>query len=225
MRKFLLFAPIMCLALPASAQEVKLETPKQVVSYGIGMQIAQSLMKQGLTTVDSDVLALAIKDRMAGREPRVTLEQLRAAQSIFQEKAQQEKIALGAAAQAEGDAFLAGNRTREGVVVLDSGLQYLEITKGEGESPAKTDTVTVNYRGTLIDGTEFDSSYKRGQPAQFQVDKVIAGWTQALQLMAVGSKWELWIPAALAYGDRGAGGQIGPNATLHFEVELLAINK
>jgi len=225
MKKFLLFAPIMCLALPATAQEVKLETPQQVVSYGIGMQIAQSLMKQGLTTVDSDVLAMAIKDRLAGRQPRITQQELQAAQSIFQKEVQQEKVALSAAAQAEGDAFLAGNRAREGVVVLDSGLQYLEITKGEGESPTKTDTVTVHYRGTLIDGTEFDSSFKRGQPAQFQVDKVIAGWTQALQLMAVGSKWEIWIPAALAYGDRGAGAQIGPNTTLHFEVELLAINK
>ena len=225
MRKLLLFVPIMCLALPTTAQEVKLETPQQVVSYGIGMQIAQSLMKQGLTTVDSDVLALAIKDRMAGRKPRITQQELQAAQSIFQEEARQEKVALGATAQTEGDAFLAGNRAREGVVVLDSGLQYLEVTKGEGESPTKTDTVTVHYRGTLIDGTEFDSSFKRGQPAQFQVDKVIAGWTQALQLMAVGSKWEIWIPAALAYGDRGAGAQIGPNTTLHFEVELLAINK
>jgi len=225
MRKFLLFAPIMCLALPAAAQEVKLETPQQVVSYGIGMQIAQSLMQQGLTTVDSDALAMAIKDRMAGRQPRITQQELQAAQGIFQEEARQKKISLGAATQAEGDAFLAGNRAREGVVVLDSGLQYLEITKGEGESPAKTDTVTVHYRGTLIDGTEFDSSFKRGQPAQFQVDKVIAGWTQALQLMAVGSKWEIWIPAALAYGERGAGAQIGPNTTLHFEVELLAIDK
>ena len=119
MRKFLLFAPIMCLALPASAQEVKLETPKQVVSYGIGMQIAQSLMKQGLTAIDSDVLALAIKDRMAGRQPRITQQELQAAQSIFQKEVQQKKVAMGAAAQAEGDAFLAGNRTREGVVVLD----------------------------------------------------------------------------------------------------------
>jgi FKBP-type peptidyl-prolyl cis-trans isomerase len=225
MRKFLLFAPIICLALPATAQEVKLETPQQVVSYGIGMQIAQSLMKRGLTTVDSDALALAIKDRMTGRQPRITQQELQAAQGIFQEEARQEKVALATATQAEGDAFLAGNRTREGVVVLDSGLQYLEITKGEGESPAETDTVSVHYRGTLIDGTEFDSSFKRGQPAQFQVDQVIAGWTQALQLMAVGSKWELWIPAALAYGERGAGGQIGPNTTLHFEVELLAIDK
>ena len=123
----------------------------------------------------------------------------------------------------EGETFLAENKNKEGVVTLPSGLQYKVITAGAGPTPKLTDTVTTHYRGTLIDGTEFDSSYKRNQPATFQVNGVIAGWTEALQLMHVGSKWQLFIPANLGYGARGAGGKIGPNATLIFDIELLAI--
>ena len=123
----------------------------------------------------------------------------------------------------EGEAFLADNKTKDGVVALPSGLQYKILTQGTGPTPAASDTVNCNYRGTLINGTEFDSSYKRNQPASFPVGQVIKGWTEALQLMPVGSKWQLFIPPDLAYGPRGAGGVIGPNATLIFEVELLSI--
>jgi FKBP-type peptidyl-prolyl cis-trans isomerase FklB len=123
----------------------------------------------------------------------------------------------------EGADFLAANKTKDGVVVLPSGLQYKVVTAGTGAKPGPTDTVVCNYRGTMIDGSEFDSSYKRGQPASFPVNGVIKGWTEALQLMAVGSKWQLFIPPDLAYGERGAGGVIGPNATLVFDVELLSI--
>jgi FKBP-type peptidyl-prolyl cis-trans isomerase len=123
----------------------------------------------------------------------------------------------------EGAEFLEANKTKEGVVTLPSGLQYKILTEGTGPKPAASDTVVCNYRGTLISGTEFDSSYKRGQPASFPVNGVIKGWTEALQLMPVGSKWQLFVPAELGYGDRGAGGEIGPGATLIFEVELLSI--
>jgi len=123
----------------------------------------------------------------------------------------------------EGEAFLVENAKKEGVVTLESGLQYQVITPGTGNAPKATDKVTTHYRGTLIDGTEFDSSYKRGQPATFPVKGVIAGWTEALQLMKVGAKWQLFIPANLAYGKRGAGGKIGPNATLIFDIELISI--
>ena len=139
-------------------------------------------------------------------------------------KQRQEKTAAAAAKnKTEGDSFLAGNKSKEGVVTLPSGLQYKILTAGTGPKPAATDSVVCNYRGTLIDGKEFDSSYKRGQPATFGVSQVIKGWTEALQLMPVGSKWQLFVPSTLAYGERGAGAEIGPNATLIFEVELLSI--
>ena len=123
----------------------------------------------------------------------------------------------------EGDAFLAANKTKDGVVTLPSGLQYKILTQGTGPKPTPTDSVVCNYKGTLLNGTEFDSSYKRGQPATFPVGGVIKGWTEALQLMPVGSKWQLFVPSDLAYGQRGPGGGIGPNSTLVFEVELISI--
>jgi FKBP-type peptidyl-prolyl cis-trans isomerase FklB len=139
-------------------------------------------------------------------------------------KTQETKMAEeGAANKKEGDAFLAANKTKEGVVTLPSGLQYKILKAGTGPKPKTTDTVISNYKGTLINGTEFDSSYKRGQPATFPVGQVIKGWTEALQLMPVGSKWQIFVPADLAYGQRGAGPDIGPNATLIFEVELMSI--
>jgi len=138
-------------------------------------------------------------------------------------KQQEAQKAVSAKAKAEGEAFLAANATKDGVVTLPSGLQYKVITPGSGASPKASDTVSVHYRGRLIDGTEFDSSYKRNEPTSFPVGGVIPGWTEALQLMKVGAKWELYVPAKLAYGDRGAGGLIPPGATLVFEVELLSI--
>jgi FKBP-type peptidyl-prolyl cis-trans isomerase FklB len=146
-----------------------------------------------------------------------------AVQAEYRQQQQERMQQLGAANKTEGETFLAANKAKDGVVTLPSGLQYKILKAGAGPKPAATDTVTVNYRGTLINGTEFDSSYKRGQPATFGVTGVIKGWTEALQLMPVGSKWQLFIPADLAYGERGAGADIAPNATLIFEVELLSI--
>ncbi len=226
MTKKLLILLLGTCALPlAAAEPVKLETTEQIVSYGIGMQIAQSLMQQDVTIVDVDVIALAINDIFAGREPRISAARLQEAQGDYRQLIAQQKQKLAAAAKAAGEAFLAKNREREGVVELDSGLQYKVLAEGNGESPSNTDTVSVHYRGTLLDGQEFDSSYKRNQPAEFPVSNVIAGWQQALPMMSVGSKWQLWIPAELAYGSSGAGPKIGPNATLQFEVELLEIKR
>ena len=211
-------------ALPlAAADPVEIESTEQIVSYGIGMQIAQSLMQQDVTIVDIDVIALAIEDILSGREPRITSARIQEAQGAYLQLVAQKKQEQAEAAQAAGEAFLAENRERPGVVELDSGLQYKVLVEGNGALPTNTDTVSVHYRGTLLDGQEFDSSYRRNQPAEFPVGNVIAGWQQALLLMPVGSKWELWIPAGLAYGSSGAGAKIGPNATLHFEVELLEI--
>jgi FKBP-type peptidyl-prolyl cis-trans isomerase FklB len=144
-------------------------------------------------------------------------------QGELQKKQEAMMSAMGSANKKEGDAFLAANKSKDGVVALPSGLQYKILTKGSGPKPSAGDTVVCNYRGTLINGKEFDSSYKRGQPASFPVAGVIKGWTEALQLMPVGSKWELFVPSDLAYGDRGAGPDIGPGSTLIFEVELISI--
>jgi FKBP-type peptidyl-prolyl cis-trans isomerase FklB len=164
---------------------------------------------------------------LAGGKTLLTDEQaqttLTAIQNSLRKKQQDMRQQAGDTNKKEGDAFLAENKTKDGVITLPSGLQYKIVKAGDGPKPAAADSVVCNYRGTLINGTEFDSSYKRGQPATFPVGQVIKGWTEALQLMPVGSKWELYIPSDLAYGDRGAGANIGPNATLIFEVELLSI--
>jgi FKBP-type peptidyl-prolyl cis-trans isomerase FklB len=157
---------------------------------------------------------------MTDDEARAALMQL---QAEVRNKQQEKMKVAGEMNKKEGAEFLEANKTKEGVVTLPSGLQYKILTEGTGPKPAASDTVVCNYRGTLISGTEFDSSYKRGQPASFPVNGVIKGWTEALQLMPVGSKWQLFVPAELGYGDRGAGGEIGPGATLIFEVELLSI--
>ena len=173
------------------------------------------------------VLARGIKDELAGGKVLMTDDEIKAtltALSAGLKKAQEEKMAAqGAANKSEGDAFLAANKAKDGVVTLPSGLQYKILKEGSGPKPTAADSVVCNYKGTLLNGTEFDSSYKRGQPATFPVGQVIRGWTEALQLMPVGSKWELFVPAELAYGPRSPGGEIGPNSTLVFEVELLSI--
>jgi FKBP-type peptidyl-prolyl cis-trans isomerase FklB len=172
-------------------------------------------------------VAQGLQDAISGGTTRLSEQD---AQAVLQDvqnevrKAMQEKAAQTSAAnKSEGESFLAANKAKEGVVTLPSGLEYKILTEGTGPKPTAADTVVCNYKGTLINGTEFDSSYKRGQPATFPVNGVIKGWTEALQLMPVGSKWQLFIPPALGYGDRGAGADIGPNATLIFEVELLSI--
>jgi FKBP-type peptidyl-prolyl cis-trans isomerase FklB len=211
---------------PAAQNQGPLKTDKDKAGYAIGLNIGDNLRRQGVD-VDPAMIALGLKDSMGGGKPLLTEDEIKAALTALQtqvRKEQEEKAAVaGEANKKEGDAFLAANKAKPGVVTLPSGLQYKILTAGTGPKPTASDTVVCNYKGTLINGTEFDSSYKRGQPATFPVGQVIKGWTEALQLMPVGSKWQLFVPADLAYGDRGAGPDIGPNATLIFDVELLSI--
>ena len=208
--------------------ELKLDTPKNRISYTIGVNIGQDFKSQKMD-IDADLLLAGIKDSLAGKELRLTEEEMASEIQKFQEdmqaKMMAEMEALSAKNKADGEAFLAENAKQEGVVVTASGLQYKVLEAGEGDSPVPSDVVTVHYRGTLVDGTQFDSSYDRGQPATFPVGGVIPGWTEALQLMKPGAKWQLVIPADLAYGERGAGQAIGPNSTLLFDVELLSVEK
>jgi FKBP-type peptidyl-prolyl cis-trans isomerase FklB len=211
-----------------SATTYTLKTQKDKASYALGMKIGNDLRRQGVSVaVDPAVVGRGLRDALGGSKTLLTEDEERAAltQLQTQVRGQQEAKAheAGGTARKEGDAFLAVNKGKEGVTALPDGLQYKVLTPGSGPKPTANDTVTVNYRGTLLNGKEFDSSYKRGQPATFPVGGVIKGWTEALQLMPVGSKWQLFIPADLAYGDRGAGGDIGPGETLIFEVELLSI--
>ena len=215
-------------AAPATSQPLVLKTDKEKLSYAIGMNIGQSMKKDSLD-IDPAILSRAIKDAVTGSKPAMTEEEARTIVTAFRtemvKKQQAEAQKAGEVNKQAGDKFLAENKTKDGVVTLPSGLQYKVIKQGDGPKPTASDTVVTNYRGTLIDGKEFDSSYKRGQPATFPVGQVIKGWTEALQLMPVGSKWQLYIPSSLAYGDRGAGGDIGPNSTLVFDIELLSIEQ
>ncbi len=220
---------IVLLACQVNAGEnLVLKDQKDKVSYSIGMNIGNNLKKQSID-VNPDVLAQGIKDALSGSKALMTEQEVNETIMAFQKEMSAKQIErlkeLGEKNKKEGEAFLAENKKKEGIITLPSGLQYKVINEGTGETPELTDVVTVNYRGTLIDGTEFDSSYRRGQPATFPVNAVIAGWAEALQLMKVGSKWQLFIPSDLAYGERGAGRDIGPNATLIFDVELLSIKK
>jgi len=203
-----------------------LSTPKDKLSYAIGLNIGRSLGKDAID-VDPEIVAQGFKDALAGGKTLLTDDEAKAAivalQADLRKKQEETMKAAGEANKKQGDAFLAANKAKEGVVTLPSGLQYKIVTPGTGPKPAATDTVVCNYRGTLIDGTEFDSSYKRGQPATFPVGQVIPGWTEALQLMPVGSKWQLFIPPDLAYGERSPSPVIGVNSTLIFDIELLSI--
>jgi len=207
---------------------VSLKTQKEKVSYGIGLDIGTTLKSQSID-VDPAALAAGIADVVTGKEPRLTSEEVQKVMNAFQEemrgKMEAEKAKIADKNKAEGMKFLAENKKKKGVVTLPSGLQYKVIKEGDGKMPTKDETVKTNYRGRLVDGTEFDSSYGRGEPTTFPVGAVIPGWTEALQLMKVGSHWELYVPSDLAYGPRGAGQAIGPNATLIFEIELLGIEK
>ena len=205
---------------------VNLEDKEHKLSYALGLNFSDQLKKQLGLTIDVDVFVQGFKDGYTGESPLLSPDE---AQKILiemqeEQRAQQqaEKNKMAEENKKAGEAFLAENMKKEGVVALDSGLQYKVIKAGDGPKPKKTDAVSCHYRGTLLDGTQFDSSYDRGQPAQFRVDQLIPGWTEALQLMPTGSKWELYIPSYLAYGARPAG-QISPNSTLIFELELLEI--
>jgi len=199
-----------------------LSTEKQKLSYAVGIQIGQDLKRNDMD-IDTASIAMAIDDVMAGSEPKLTMEEMQTLFSDYQQREMAKKELAAQANKAEGEAFLEKNKGKDGVTVLPSGLQYKVITAGTGKQPTVESTVSVHYRGTLLNGAEFDSSYKRGAPATFPVNGVIKGWTEALQLMKEGAKWQLFIPSGLAYGTRGAGADIGPNSVLTFDVELLSI--
>jgi FKBP-type peptidyl-prolyl cis-trans isomerase FklB len=205
-----------------------LTTDKEKISYGIGMNIGRNIKEQGVE-VDPQIVARGISDALSGAKALMTDEQIKETLTAFQKqlmaKQQAERSKVGQKNAKEGEAFLAQNKTKPGVVTLPSGLQYKILQAGTGPKPKATDKVTTHYRGKLLNGKEFDSSYSRNEPATFQLNGVIPGWTEALQLMPVGSKWELVIPPSLAYGEKGAGDVIGPNSTLIFEVELLSIGE
>lgn len=219
---------VLLMASGCTAQEKKVElnSLKDKVSYGIGMNIGKDFKEQEID-VDVNLLARGIKDSLTGSAPALTDEQMQEAFEAFQKELVAKQEAKGKAAAEknlkDSEAFLAENGKKEGVVTLPSGLQYKVIQEGSGKTPSATDTVTVHYRGTLVDGSEFDSSHKRGEPATFPVSGVIPGWTEALQLMKEGAKWQVVIPPALAYGERGAAPVIAPNSTLVFEVELIKV--
>jgi FKBP-type peptidyl-prolyl cis-trans isomerase FklB len=210
-------------SLAFAEKAVELKTDKQKVSYIVGTQIGQQLKGDGMD-VDADMLGQAIRDVMKGTAPRLSPEEMQAVMTKYQQERMAKMNEKGAKNLEAGKAFLAANKKKEGITELANGLQYKVIKGGSGKKPSETDTVTVNYRGTLIDGAEFDSSYKRGEPANFPVNRVIPGWTQVLQLMAEGSKWQVFIPSELAYGKTGSGATIGPNSTLIFDIELIKVN-
>ncbi len=216
------------LAVQVYGEEISLKDKKDKVSYAIGLDVGNAMKKQSID-LNTDIFVKGLKDALSGEKKLMTDDEIRETMTAFShemaEKQKEKMQKVGEKNKEEGDAFLADNKKKEGVKTLPSGLQYKVIEEGKGKTPKAGDTVTVNYRGTLIDGTEFDSSYKRGQPATFPVSGVIKGWTEALQLMKEGAKWQLFIPSDLAYGDKGAGGMIGPNAVLIFDVELISVKE
>lgn len=195
---------------------------KEKISYIIGRDMATNLKKQGIE-VEADAFLKGLKDVQAGNPSSLSQQEVQEAMMALQQEMAQKQNAAGAANKKAGEDFLAENKGKEGVQTLPSGLQYMVIKEGTGKSPSASDTVTTHYHGTLIDGTTFDSSYDRGQPATFPVNGVIAGWTEALQKMKEGAKWRLFIPSDLAYGAQGAGDAIAPHSTLIFDVELLQV--
>ena len=203
-----------------------LKTEKDKVSYAIGVSIGKRMKSQNLD-VDPTKIALGLSHGLGGKKVLLSDEEVASVMQEFQKKQQakmaQEQHAAGSKNREAGKKFLAANKKKKGVVTTKSGLQYQILTKGTGKTPKATDTISAHYKGTLIDGKEFDSSYKRGQPATFPVNGVIKGWQEVLQLMKVGGKWKIWVPSELGYGARGAGAMIGPDATLIFEIELKEI--
>ena len=211
---------------PAPAPTFK--TQKEKTSYAIGMEMGKGVKSQGID-VDPSIVLQGLKDALSDAKPQMSEEELRQVITALQQEIRQKQMQIQEAAAAEnktkGDAFLAENAKKEGMVVLPDGLQYKILTAGQGKKPAETDTVLCNYKGTFVDGAEFDSSTRAGKPVPFEVKNVIPGFKEVLQLMPVGSKWQVFVPSNLAYGERGAGGVIGPNATLIFEIELVSIQE
>jgi FKBP-type peptidyl-prolyl cis-trans isomerase FklB len=223
--KMIIILGLLFLMSQVNAQEnLVLKDQKARMSYIIGMDIGNNLKKQSID-VEPNILAKGVKDALTGGKPLLSEQEIRETMTAFQNEMKIKQEIVGKKNKEQGDAFLAENKKKEGVKTLQSGLQYKVIKAGIGKKPKLNDYVTTHYRGTLIDGTEFDSSYKRRQSATFQVSGVIPGWTEALQLMEEGAKWQLFIPPNLAYGERGAGSVIGPNATLIFEIELISIQE
>src|SRR6266480_2849794 len=221
MKRFIIIVSASLLVLPLFGQEKspQLKDQKEKVSYSIGLQIGFNLSRQKVD-INPDVLSAGIKDALAGK-PQLNTDQIKEVMSTFEKDMEQKQKQAGEKNKTEGAKFLEENKKKEGVKTTASGLEYKVLKEGNGPTPKATDTVTVNYRGTLINGTEFDSSYKRGQPATFPVNGVIKGWTEALQLMKVGSKYQLFIPSDLAYGERSVSPDLAANSTLIFEVELM----
>jgi FKBP-type peptidyl-prolyl cis-trans isomerase FklB len=211
-----------------TTQPLTLKTQKDKLSYAIGMNIGQSMKKDSLD-IDPAIVERGLKDAMSGGKLLMTDEEAKTVMTEFRTEMMKKKEAeaqqIGEANKQAGQQFLAANKGKPGVVTLPSGLQYKILKEGTGPKPTATDTVVCNYRGTLINGTEFDSSYKGGQPASFGVSQVIKGWTEVLQLMPVGSKWQVFVPSDLAYGTRSPAPEIGPNSLLIFEIDLLSIQE
>ncbi len=226
-----LCAAILALALAgcqtSGERDASLETQKDSISYSIGLNVGMNLLKDSVA-IDNDAFLRGLTDAGVDSAQRLMTDQeIQQTMMAFQDSLRRKRME-NARAQAEknkreGEAFLAENAKKPGVVTLPSGLQYKVITPGKGKTPTVTSTVTTHYAGRLLDGTEFDSSLKMGKPATFRVDGVVAGWTEALQLMQEGAKWEVYVPASLAYGEQGAGGTIPPNATLVFEILLISV--
>jgi FKBP-type peptidyl-prolyl cis-trans isomerase FklB len=215
------------LASVATAQDVPaLKSDKDRLSYALGMDLGKQLREKKVQ-VDPDLFGRGLADALSGNKLLLTDEEARKLVTALQDEMQKREFAKvlqeAEKNKKEGEAFLAANKAKDGVVALESGLQYKILKAGSGRKPTAADTVTCHYRGARLDGTEFDSSYSRGTPMTFAIKDIIKGWSEALQLMPVGSKWQLFVPPQLAYGSRGAGRDIGPNATLVFEVELIAV--
>ncbi len=223
------FLGVALMASHASAEQAKaLKTQKEKISYAVGADVGNNFKRLGVDTdVDVEVLLRGLRDAITGKKLLMSDKELGTTLITYQAELKKKRAktmeSLAESNKKKGDAFLAENKKKKGVVTLPSGLQYKILKAGTGKKPTAKDSVEVNYRGTLINGTEFDSSARIGQPAVFALSKIIPGWREALQLMPVGSKWQIFIPSKLAYGDKGAGTEIGPNETIIFEVELLSI--
>lgn len=216
-------AAMACLSAPGAGAEAVLETALQQYSYVAGFQIGQSLMRDG-TQLDTEAFVAAIRDVLSGADIRMTREQMLAVLEQRREKRSAARGELLQRKRAEEAEYLAANRGRAGVVELANGIQYRVLAQGQGDRPAKTSMLKVHYRGTLLDGSEFDSSYRRGEPVSLRIGQVIQGWRDILPRMAAGSKWQVVIPARLGYGDEGAGAAVGPGETLLFDIELLSVD-
>jgi FKBP-type peptidyl-prolyl cis-trans isomerase FklB len=221
--KLLTAAALLALAPLAQAADSKFTTDKQRLSYAIGFQIGSQLKGDGLD-LDTSALSQAIMDVLAGTDPQLTPDEMQAAVDKYRDQRMAQHQAAAQKNLEASSKFLEENKKNKDIVTLDSGLQYKVLTKGTGKKPSPTDSVTVNYRGTLTNGVEFDSSYSSGKPVTFPVNRVIQGWQDVLPMMEEGAKWQVFIPPQLAYGENGSGGTIGPNEALIFEIELVKVN-